>query len=93
MEHFSATSVRVCGCLGYATAVLAILYWDQVDSIGIGLGIVMMAMIGLFLAAAVTVGLSMRLRQRPLREAPKSLDFKSTEASFEWISSYFIRSQ
>ena len=61
LEHFSATSVRVFGCLGYAAAVLAILYWDQVDSIGVGLGIVMMAMIGLFLAAAMTVGFSMRL--------------------------------
>lgn len=58
MENFSQNAVRIGGCFGYGIAVIAILYQDQADAIGTGLGVVMMAMIVLFLAAAITVGFS-----------------------------------
>jgi len=58
MENLNPDGVRVAGCFIYGALVLAILYMDKVDVIGIGLGVVMMAMIGLFLAAATTVGFS-----------------------------------
>ena len=58
MGNLNPDGVRVVGCFIYGALVLAILYMDKVDVIGVGLGVVMMAMIGLFLAAATTVGFS-----------------------------------
>eukprot|EP00913_Durusdinium_trenchii_P030515 g28584.t1 len=58
IDAWPLNAVRIAGCFAYGTAVLAILYLDQVDAIGIGLGVVMMAMVALFLAAASTVDVS-----------------------------------
>ena len=58
MGNLNPDGVRVVGCFIYGALVLAILYMDKVDVIGVGLGVVMMAMICLFLAAATTVGFS-----------------------------------
>jgi len=58
MENFSQNAIRISGCFLYGIAVIAILYQDKADAIGVGLGVVMMAMIVLFLAAAISVGCS-----------------------------------
>ena len=50
------TGLRVGSCLAYATVVLALLYWDKTDKLGILLGMVMMMMVTLFLIVVIQMG-------------------------------------
>ncbi|CAJ1441239.1 unnamed protein product [Effrenium voratum] len=59
IDDLPATAVRIVSCFLYAIVVLAILYVNKVEAIGESLGVLMMAMVGLFLAVAITVGFSM----------------------------------
>lgn len=47
-------------CLAFGVVVLALLYWDKVDMLGIFLGCVMMSMIVLFLVVVVFTGLDFK---------------------------------
>ena len=49
--------LRVGCCITYGVLALAILFTDRVDSLGIGLGIVMVAMVVLFLVVVLELGL------------------------------------
>eukprot|EP00449_Zooxanthella_nutricula_P055676 CAMPEP_0198570338 /NCGR_PEP_ID=MMETSP1462-20131121/108975_1 /TAXON_ID=1333877 /ORGANISM="Brandtodinium nutriculum, Strain RCC3387" /LENGTH=253 /DNA_ID=CAMNT_0044301453 /DNA_START=23 /DNA_END=780 /DNA_ORIENTATION=+ len=50
--------IRVGSCLGYAATVILILAWDQTDALGVCLGVVMVAMIGLFAVVVALMGFS-----------------------------------
>ena len=51
------TVLRVSCCVAYAVLVLALLYWDKVDSLGVVLGMMMMCMVCLFLVVVIIMGL------------------------------------
>ena len=53
----NTVGLRVGCCIAYGVVVLAILFTDRVDSLGIGLGIVMVAMVTLFLVVVAELGL------------------------------------
>ena len=53
----NTVGLRIGCCIGYGVVVLGILFTDRVDSLGIGLGIVMVAMVTLFLVVVVELGL------------------------------------
>ena len=57
LEGSSAVGLRVGSCLAYAVIVLALLYWDKTDMLGICLGMVMMGMVTLFLIVVFYMGL------------------------------------
>jgi len=50
------TGLRVGSCLAYAIMVLALLYWDKTDKLGILLGMVMVMMVTLFLIVVIQMG-------------------------------------
>ena len=52
------TGIRIGCCVAYAVIVLALLFWDKTDQLGIFLGIVMMAMVALFLVVVVKIGIA-----------------------------------
>ena len=54
----NSVALRVGCCCAYAVVVLALLYWDKVDMLGIMLGIVMMAMVALFLVVVVNMDIN-----------------------------------
>jgi len=56
----NTVGLRVGCCIAYGVVVLAILFADKVDSLGIGLGIVMIGMVTLFLVVVVKLGLDGR---------------------------------
>ena len=47
------TEIRVACCVGYAVIVLALLYWDKTDILGVFLGIVLVGMAVLFFIVVV----------------------------------------
>ena len=49
--------LRVGSCLVYAVIVLALLYWDKTDKLGIMLGILMIGMVSLFLVVVASMGM------------------------------------
>eukprot|EP00931_Biecheleriopsis_adriatica_P068269 TRINITY_DN42248_c0_g1_i1.p1 TRINITY_DN42248_c0_g1~~TRINITY_DN42248_c0_g1_i1.p1 ORF type:complete len:489 (-),score=74.13 TRINITY_DN42248_c0_g1_i1:59-1525(-) len=57
-ESGALAVVRVAGCVIYAVLVLLTFYLERVEALGLALGIVMMAMILLFLIVVCAMGLS-----------------------------------
>ena len=57
LEGPSAVGLRVGSCLAYAVVVLALLYFDKTEMLGVGLGIVMMGMVSLFLIVVFYMGM------------------------------------
>jgi len=53
----AAVILRVATCLGYATVVLGLLWFDKTETLGIFLGFTMMGMVGLFLVVVVKMDL------------------------------------
>lgn len=53
----NTVGLRVGCCIGYGIVVLAFLFADRVDSLGIGLGLVMIGMVTLFLVVVSKLGL------------------------------------
>jgi len=53
----AAVILRVGTCLGYATVVLGLLWFDKTETLGIFLGFTMMGMVGLFLVVVVKMDL------------------------------------
>eukprot|EP00092_Neocalanus_flemingeri_P040918 GFUD01044552.1.p1 GENE.GFUD01044552.1~~GFUD01044552.1.p1 ORF type:complete len:508 (+),score=112.68 GFUD01044552.1:183-1706(+) len=53
----AAVGLRVGCCIVYAVIVLALLYWDKTDTLGVFLGFVMLGMVTLFLIVVVFMGL------------------------------------
>lgn len=53
----AAVGLRVGCCIAYAVVVLALLYWDKTDTLGVFLGFVMMAMVILFFIVVVFMGM------------------------------------
>ena len=53
----NTVTLRVACCIGYAVVVLALLYWDKTDMLGVFLGTMMMGMVALFLVVVVFMGL------------------------------------
>ena len=49
--------LRVGTCLAYALVVLALLWWDKTEMLGIFLGIVMCGMVSLFFVVVVKMQL------------------------------------
>ena len=49
-------SLRISCCIGYGIIVYALLYWDKTDWLSIGLGVVLMAMVLLFLIVDIRLG-------------------------------------
>ena len=49
----NSTALRVSCCVGYAVIVLALLYWDKTDKLGVFLGIVLIGMAVLFLIVVI----------------------------------------
>lgn len=56
LEGWGLAGVRVGCCVAYAVIVLALLYWDKTDMLGIFLGLVMMGMVALFLVVVIKMG-------------------------------------
>ena len=56
LQGGAATGLRVGCCVAYAVIVLALLYWDKTDLLGIFLGLVMMGMVALFLVVVIKMG-------------------------------------
>ena len=54
---YSMVILRVVTCLGYATVVLGLLWFDKTETLGIFLGFTMMGMVGLFLVVVVKMDL------------------------------------
>ena len=52
------TGIRVGCCVAYAVIVLALLYKDKTDILGIFLGFIMMAMIILFIIVVALMGIN-----------------------------------
>ena len=50
------TGIRVGGCLAYAAVVLALLYKDKTNVLGVFLGVIMMGMVSLFLTVVFIMG-------------------------------------
>ena len=57
----NSIALRVGCCCAYAVVVLALLYWDKVDMLGVLLGIMMMCMVALFLVVVCAMGLDVSL--------------------------------
>ena len=53
----AAVILRVATCLGYATVVLGLLWFDKTETLGIFLGFTMMGMVGLFLVVVAKMDL------------------------------------
>ena len=49
-------ALRISCCIGYGIVVYALLYWDKTDWLSIGLGVVLMAMVLLFLIVDIRLG-------------------------------------
>ena len=49
--------LRIGSCLVYAVIVMALLYWDKTDKLGIMLGILMIGMVTLFLVVVISMGM------------------------------------
>eukprot|EP00090_Calanus_glacialis_P015801 TRINITY_DN24887_c0_g1_i1.p1 TRINITY_DN24887_c0_g1~~TRINITY_DN24887_c0_g1_i1.p1 ORF type:complete len:422 (+),score=127.74 TRINITY_DN24887_c0_g1_i1:187-1266(+) len=49
--------LRIGSCLVYAVIVMALLYWDKTDKLGIMLGILMIGMVTLFLVVVASMGM------------------------------------
>jgi len=56
----NTTTLRVCCCVGYMLAVLALLYWDKTDMLGMFLGCMMMGMVALFLEVVAFMGFDVK---------------------------------
>ena len=56
LQGWWLTGLRVGCCVAYAIIVLALLYWDKTDLLGIFLGLVMMGMVALFLVVVIKMG-------------------------------------
>ena len=56
----NTTVLRVSCCIAYAMAVLALLYWDKTDMLGVFLGFMMMCMVFLFLFVVLAMGLDFK---------------------------------
>ena len=57
LEGSAAVGLRVGCCIAYAVVVLALLYWDKTDALGVFLGLVMMAMVALFFVVVALMGM------------------------------------
>ena len=57
----NTVTLRVTCCIAYAVVVLALLYWDKVDMLGVFLGVMMMAMVVLFCVVVLSIGLDFKL--------------------------------
>ena len=53
----AAVGLRVGCCIAYAVVVLALLYWDKTDTLGVFLGFVMVGMVILFLIVVALMGM------------------------------------
>jgi len=53
----SLVGLRVGSCMVYMVIVMALLYWDKTDKLGIMLGILMMGMVSLFLVVVAYMGM------------------------------------
>ena len=51
------TLLRVGSCLGFALVVMLLMYWDKTEKLGVILGLVMMAMVGLFCLVVFYMGI------------------------------------
>ena len=56
----NTTGMRVGCCVAYAVVVLALLYWDKTEWLGVFLGIMMIGMVALFLVVVVFMGLDFK---------------------------------
>lgn len=50
-------ALRISCCIGYGLVVYALLYWDKTDWLSVGLGIILMAMVALFLIVVSKLGM------------------------------------
>ena len=53
----NTVGIRVGSCFAYGIAVYALLFLDRTEALSVGLGLVLMAMVGLFLAVVVELGI------------------------------------
>merc|ERR1712106_853836 len=56
-SDMSSVGLRIGSCVVYAIIVLALLYWDKTDKLGIMLGILMIGMVTLFMVVVVSMGM------------------------------------
>ena len=52
----NTATLRISCCVAYAVVVLALLYWDKVDMLGVFLGFMMMGMVCLFFVVVCCMG-------------------------------------
>jgi len=57
LDETGQTALRVGGCFAYAAVVLALLYKDKTNVLGVFLGVIMMGMVILFLTVVFVMGL------------------------------------
>eukprot|EP00095_Tigriopus_kingsejongensis_P000562 maker-scaffold776_size99073-snap-gene-0.18 protein:Tk00562 transcript:maker-scaffold776_size99073-snap-gene-0.18-mRNA-1 annotation:"hypothetical protein AURANDRAFT_62184" len=53
----NSDALRIGCCIGYGVVVYALLYWDKTEWLSVGLGIILMAMVLLFLIVVSKMGL------------------------------------
>ena len=58
LDETGQTALRIGGCFAYAAIVLALLYKDKTNVLGVFLGIIMMGMVTLFLTVVFIMGFS-----------------------------------
>jgi len=59
LEGGSEIALRVGTCVAYAIVVLALLWFDKTEKLGVFLGIIMMGMVTLFLIVVIKMGISL----------------------------------
>jgi hypothetical protein len=59
LEGAAEVGLRVGTCVAYAVVVLVLLWFDKTEKLGIFLGIVMLAMVTLFLVVVIKMGIDL----------------------------------
>ena len=85
LEGGAEVGLRVGTCLGYAIIVLALLWFDKTEKLGIFLGIVMLGMVTLFLIVVLKMGIDFERYDPALTNSSLAVVLKCAVSSSDRI--------